>query len=278
MMKHIFITYGDDGYELAKSKICEEAKATGEFDEIIAYGRVDLSDELLKSDVINIKRGGGLWSWKPDVIWKTMQRAADGDIIVYCDSGCTIQNSKEWNFYWNKLGSYDIIAQRIPMRTDKWTRKEVLEEFKGNKKGWNNCYQYEATTVFLRVSAFTRSFISEWRKYLIMRPDLVMDVTPEEKSKQHATFIENRHDQSIYSALIYKYCNSLENKNKIYTCWERIEDCNIIFKQAVRATRLRLGENEPRKKWLKRVYKRFVKHRILIPFIFAPRQWWFSLH
>ena len=33
-MKHILITYGDSGYEAAKTKIAQAAKITGEFDEI----------------------------------------------------------------------------------------------------------------------------------------------------------------------------------------------------------------------------------------------------
>lgn len=271
-MKYIFITYGDNGYKAAKDKICEEAKATGLFDDIIAYGRDNLSKELLKSEVINIKRGGGLWSWKPDVIWTTIQRAADGDIIVYCDSGCTLQESKEWAFYWNKLNCYEMIAQRIPMRTDKWTRQEVIEEFKDNKSGWDKCYQYEATTVLLRVSFFTRRFISEWRNYMITRPEMVMDVTPAGKYKQHTSFIENRHDQAVYSALIYKYLNS-SDRIKIYTCWERIEDCSLLYRQAIRATRLRMGETEPLSSIIIGVIKRLIKHSVLLPFFFVPLQW-----
>lgn len=274
-MKHIFITYGDSGYEAAKRKLCNDAKATGEFDEIIAYGREDLSDELLHTDIINIKRGGGLWSWKPDIILSTLEKYSDGDAIVYCDAGCTLYPSKEWKRYWEKLNNYDLIAQRIFMRTDHWTRKEILNFFKENGKGWPRCYQYQATIIIV-ISDFTRRFVKEWRDLMITHPEYVMDVTEVELPCQHNTFVENRHDQAIYSALVYKYLSNKSTCNRIYTQWEHVEDYDPFCKQAIRATRLRQGQEESLILLLKRCYKRVVKDYILKPLVFAPRQWWFS--
>lgn len=264
-MKHIFITYGDNGYEQAKAKICVEAKVTGEFDEIIAYGREDLSDELLHSDIISIKRGGGLWSWKPDVILSTIEKYSDGDVIVYSDAGCTLYPSKEWKQYWEKLEHHDIIAQRIYQRTDHWTRKEVLDFFNGNGKGWSCCYQYQATIIFIVISDFTRKFVKEWRDLMIYHPILAMDVTEDELPSQHQGFIENRHDQAIYSALVYKYLANSDTKSKIYTQWERIEDYDPFRKQAIRATRLRQGQYETLSSKIRGVIKRLIKDYIMRP-------------
>jgi hypothetical protein len=274
-MKKIFITYGDSGYETAKAKICEEAKATGEFDEIISYGREDLSEDLLQSDIIKIKRGGGLWSWKPDVILQTMDNYHDGDAIVYCDAGCTLYPSKEWKEYWRKLENHDIIAQRIYQRTDNWTRKETLDYFKENGKNWALCYQYQATIIII-ISEFTKRFVREWRNIMINHPELAMDVTEEEHSIQHKGFIENRHDQAVYSALIYKYLADTKTKNKIYTQWEHIEDYDPFKKQAIRATRMRQGQQEPLNLLIKRCVKRIIKDYILCPFVYSPRQMWYS--
>ena len=274
-MKHIFITYGDSGYEAAKAKICEEARATGEFDEIISYGRNDLSEELLQSDIINIKRGGGLWSWKPDIILTTMEKYQDGDAIVYCDAGCSLYPSKEWKEYWKKLEHHDIIAQRIYQRTDHWTRKEILDFFKENGKKWPQCFQYQATPVF-KNTLFSRMFVQEWRDLMIRHPELAMDVVEDERPKQHKGFIENRHDQAIYSALIYKYLADTKTKNKIFTQWEHIEDYDPFRKQAIRATRLRQGQQENRIHRIKGALKRIIKCAVLIPCYISPMQWWYS--
>ena len=271
-----FITYGDDKFRAAKDKIIEEAISTGQFDNFLAYGKENLSSELLSSNLIKIPRGGGLWSWKPDVIWSTMQQAKEGDIIVYCDSGCTVQKSKEWARYWKLLETHDIIAQRILKRTDKWTRKEIIDHFSEIEYRWTSCYQYQATVVILCNNEFTRKFISEWRSLILTYPKFLMDVTIEERPYQHKSLIENRHDQAIYSALIYNYLNEKAIKNKVHTQWEHIEDLDIFSKQAIRATRLRLGEEESTKKKLQRICKRFIKDFILCPFVYSPLQWFHS--
>lgn len=272
-----FITYGDNNFVQAKKKIVKEAYQTGEFDEVVAYGREDLSKELLCTNIINIPRGGGLWTWKADVIWSTMQRANNGDIIVYCDSGCSLQKTNDWNWYWKKLKSYDLIAQRILTRNDQVTRKELIQKYIDfNGQDWPYCYQYQATAVILLVSEFTRMFIKEWREIMLFQPQLVMDVTPQERSSQHSTLIENRHDQAVYSALIYKYSNNTEFNKKIYTCWDRMEGCTLLGKQAIRATRLRQGEVEKRSQRLRGCFKRVIKSAIIIPFYKGPLQWWYS--
>lgn len=275
-MKHIFITYGDTGYEAAKEKIVLDAIGTGEFDEIYSYGRDDLSDELLASDVIKVKRGGGLWSWKPDIILSTFERAEDGDIIVYCDAGCSISPSKEWKAYWKKLENHDIVVQRLYQRTDKWTRKEILDMFRPNGETWRRSYQYLATVTILKVSEFARNFISEWRNLMISHPRLAMDVTLEELPLQHSSFIENRHDQAIFSSLVYKFLAEPVTKDKIYTQWEHIEDLDPFCKQAIRATRLRQGEQECEMHKRVAVAKRIIKDFLFKPFYYAPLQWWYS--
>lgn len=274
-MKHIFITYGDTGYEAAKTKIIQEASNTGEFDEIYAYGREDLSSELLASEVIRVKRGGGLWSWKPDVILSTMERHKKGDAIVYCDAGCSLYPSKEWRIIWKRLETHDIIAQRIYKRTSEWTRREIVDYFSSNCNGWLSSYQYSATIIII-ISDFTLQFIREWRNLMIAHPEFVMDVPEDKIPEQLPGFKENRHDQAIYSALLYKYLSIPEVKGKIYTQWEHIEDLDPLFRQAIRATRLRQGERESKKHKMVAIFKRLIKDYCFKPFYYAPLQWWFN--
>lgn len=271
----IFITYGDSGYEAAKKKIIAEAQATGEFNEVYAYGRKDLSDDLLATNIINIKRGGGLWSWKPDVILTTMQRHNKGDIIVYCDAGSSVYPSREWGRYWKKLDEHDIIAQRILQRTDHWTRKEIINYFASNGTSWLKMCQFQAT-IIIRISDFTIQFVNEWRDLMIYHPEFVMDVERDEMVNQLPGFIENRHDQAVYSALVYKYLSNPQTKNKIYTQWEHIEDLDPLSRQAIRATRLREGQSETKIQKINKIFKRIIKDLIFKPFYFSPLQLWYS--
>lgn len=279
-MKKVLITYGDKKFEMSKNRFIQNAHAINIFDKIIAYSDKDLSEELKQSEIINEKRGGGLWSWKPDVILTTLNKMEDGDILVYCDSGCTVYPCNEWNHIWKSLENHDIIAQRIYQRTDKWTRKSIIEYFaQTNSKNWTKCYQHMATAIILKATPFTRAFVSEWKDMMISHPEMVKDVTIEEKVNEAECFIENRHDQAFYSALTYKYLNNPTYKNKILTKWEHIEDYDIICPQAIRATRLRNGESkEPPRTKAKAILKRLVKDYIFRPFFYAPLQMFYMQH
>lgn len=279
-MKKVLITYGDKKFEMSKNRFIQNAHAINIFDEIIAYSDKDLSEELKQSEIINEKRGGGLWSWKPDVILTTLNKMEDGDILVYCDSGCTVYPCNEWNHIWKSLENHDIIAQRIYQRTDKWTRKSIIEYFaQTNSKNWTKCYQHMATAIILKATPFTRAFVSEWKDMMISHPEMVKDVTIEEKVNEAECFIENRHDQAFYSALTYKYLNNPTYKNKILTKWEHIEDYDIICPQAIRATRLRNGESkEPPRTKAKAILKRLAKDYIFRPFFYAPLQMFYMQH
>ena len=58
-MKKIFVTYGDELYMKSLEGICGEARQSGEFDEVVAYTRVDLPDSIKSNVLFSYKRGGG---------------------------------------------------------------------------------------------------------------------------------------------------------------------------------------------------------------------------
>lgn len=275
-MRKVFITFGDEKFALAKARILNEAQKTGEFDEVIAFSPEDVSRKLRESQLFKVKRGYGLWSWKPDIILSTISKLNDGDILVYADAGCSLYPSEEWREYWDDLKDNDIVASRIYQRVDKWTRREVFEIFKNNGAYWQRLYQFLATVIILKVTPFTRKFIKDWRDSMIEHPDWVMDVTDTERPLQNKAFIENRHDQTVYTALLYKYLAQKETRNLIHTQWEHIEDYDPLRHQAIRATRLRNGENE--KRCLHPILKRLIKDYIMYPFTIMPFHIYYTMH
>ena len=76
MGKVIFITYGDEIYRDSRARIRKMAEDTGIFDEILVYTPADLPDEVKNHELMQYKRGGGYWFWKPYVILKTLQEIA----------------------------------------------------------------------------------------------------------------------------------------------------------------------------------------------------------
>lgn len=242
-MKKYFISYGDEKFAASKARIARQASSLGIFDSVETFGPGDVSPETCASPLMREKRGAGLWVWKPDIILSTLNRMDDGDMLVYADAGCLLQPSEEWKWYERKLGQFDMIVQRIYNRTDKWTRREIYSLFPDNPKGWTYKYQHCATTMVLKKSPFTMSFVEQWREIMLRHPEAVMDVTPVERREELPQFVENRHDQSIFSALVYRYLKS----GHILAIWDHIRSRDPFRTQAVRAVRLRNGEEtEPK--------------------------------
>lgn len=236
-MKKVFITYGDENFIKSRDRLKAEAIATGEFDNVIAYGVSDLSPELKSSSVFKMPKGG-MWSWKPDVIHTTLQRLDDGDILMYLDAGSSVVGGSEWGRYWVKLQSHEMIAQRIYGITKKWTRKSLMDFFPDAGQRWRNDYQYSAMIVMLKVSPFTRLLIERWRRTMISHPELIEDVPPGAIKLEAPGFHQNRYDQAVYSALIHEALNNKSDRGRIYTQWEHVEDRDPFRSQVVFATRI----------------------------------------
>ena len=234
-MKKFFITYGDGEFAASKRRILAEARSLRLFDNCRAYAPEDLSEAILNCPAMREKRGGGLWIWKPDIIFDALQAMDEGDFLVYCDAGCSLQSSRDWRGWFDILSRYDICALRINQRNDRWTRREIVDHF--GDGAWLSRRQCCAGVILIRKTQFTMDFVGEWRESILKYPYFVMDVSDDERGIQLPRFIENRHDQSVYSALIYKYLNT----GRIKILWEHIEGCDYFRRQAIRATRIKDG-------------------------------------
>jgi hypothetical protein len=205
------IFFGDDGFKYKKQLLKKEAELTGWFDEIDIHSPETISDFLNehRDFVEKNKRGYGYWIWKPYVILKLLEKINDGDIIVYLDCGASILNHKKNRFdeYLNILNETDcpIISFAeifgCPHYPEKYFQKmKILKRFNlDNDQEFLNSGQVESGIFICKKTDFTVNFFQEWL-------DLSLEnnyslVTDEDNFEQLECFLENRHDQSIFSIL-----------------------------------------------------------------------------
>ena len=167
------------------------------------------------------KRGYGYWIWKPYLILNVFKEINYGDIINYMDIGCHIvkENSKRFYEYidlisnkkkWLLPFQYKIEDTNLdknfnyPKREEyKFTKSDLLNYFGClNDKSILETPQYWAGNFFIKKTDDSIKFINEWLNVFYERFDLIDD-TPS-KIKNHRDFIENRHDQSVFSILCKK--------------------------------------------------------------------------
>ena len=83
-----FLTFTNTGYTLP-TRILDQAKTFGVFDEILHKTELDIPDFIHKHASF-IKRetpGYGRFIWKPKIILDTLLDMKEDDILFYCDSG-----------------------------------------------------------------------------------------------------------------------------------------------------------------------------------------------
>ena len=57
--------------------------------------RYDLSISFRNEfkSILSMKRGGGYWIWKFDIILNKLEEINNGEFLIYVDSGCTVNTN-----------------------------------------------------------------------------------------------------------------------------------------------------------------------------------------
>lgn len=229
--KKVFITFGAGGQNFydATKRLTDQARSLDVFDEIIAY-----DDNYLKNDnefwdkhgnfIENNKRGYGYWLWKPYVIKKTMEKLADGNVLMYLDCGCEIDINKKDKIleYFELVKKYNIICTDTGYVEKDWNKMDLVLKLEMLDEKHMSSNQYQAGAQLIYINDITRKLVNEW--YNIASEYHNIDDSPS-VAKNCDSFKEHRHDQSIFSLLLKK--NNLgTNDVSLFNCIEIIRNKN----------------------------------------------------
>ena len=200
----VFITYGDARFNRSKARILGEASRFGLFDRIRGWGPEDLDLNFVTRNyaILNQPRGGGFWLWKPYVIWETLRDMADGDVLMYADAGCTFLSTPEP--YVRLAAQYGLVAFRIELPQGHYTKGAVFAALDMPMDMWAPEGQIIGGILLLQKRPFTSFLIAEWLR-LCQDERLITDADTSSTAPNHPLFVDHRHDQSIWSLLVYKY-------------------------------------------------------------------------
>lgn len=215
-MKKVFIAYADEALAYSLKRIGRQARRLKIFDEVILYTPADLSDELRAHPLMQHRRGGGYWLWKPWLIEKTLREHAPGDIVVYVDAGSTLRKSPEWDRLFGLMEQYDTLCfqyeETVPefarwgsasTKIKYWTKKSLLnylDQYFQDTAYRENC-KIMGGLLFMKNP--DNSLLRNWLDISLNHPELIVDPTPEEMKDQEPGFAYHKHEQSIITALAY---------------------------------------------------------------------------
>ncbi|MBB5648203.1 hypothetical protein [Pedobacter cryoconitis] len=203
-MKTHFITYGDDKYREQRKFLKQIAIDSTFFDEVKVYSPSTIDPIFAKhfKSILEQGKGGGYWIWKPYLIKKIFDTLPENDILIYADAGCIInkRGARRFHEYLTLLIATDtgILAFELPHKENEYTKQEVFDYLKTPAEIINS-NQLMATVIMLRKCQHTTQLIDKWYDTLYEAPYLFTD--QKNPAIQQKTFIEHRHDQSIFSVL-----------------------------------------------------------------------------
>jgi hypothetical protein len=164
------------------------------------------------------KKGYGYWFWKPFFISKILKEINYGDIVHYVDIGCHINKagSKRFYEYLDFLNDKNKWLLAFQYHTDyikfsdlikfekreefKYTKSDLLDHFHClNKDEITLTPQFWAGSFFIKKHSESEIFINNWNKVFEENFNLIDD-SPS-KIPNFSGFMENRHDQSVFSLL-----------------------------------------------------------------------------
>ena len=197
-----FISYGDDNFKQCKARIKKEAIDSRWFKSVRIYDRSDISAFFYQefNEVLNMPRGGGYWLWKWDVILQRLKEIDENEILVYCDAGCIVNKNGEKRFkeYISMLNSSEesLLAFRLNEPSTKWTTQEIYKAFKTSPDKLKDNNQIMATVLLIQKRKKSFEIFEDCISKVREDPWIITDYY---NNNQPKSFIDNRHDQSIFS-------------------------------------------------------------------------------
>jgi hypothetical protein len=212
---------GNQDYRDAVKRISYELSEIGLFDKIVSYTDIDLKNDpefwgKHKEFVENNKRGYGYWIWKPYLIKKTIDKMNDDDILLYLDSGCEANSDDNDRLMelLNKCVEYNFMYTSTGQLEKSYTKMDTISKMNMINDEIMNSIQHQAAVVIIKKNEITTNFINDWY-YMVCDYHMIDD--SDSILKNDPAFIDNRHDQSIFSMLIKsdKYKNEINNPNNL---------------------------------------------------------------
>lgn len=207
-----FISFGCDRFIESKKRIYVQAKISKFFDKITIYSPQNLGKDFWEKHqnfINNNKRGYGYWLWKSYITLKELSTMDDDDILVYADTGCSVNNLAKQAFerYIEILDSQDVDIICYKLLGDyhleyKWTKNDVFEYFNLEEEHKNSS-QIMAGIFYCKKTKDMVNFFETLYKNCSENYNLIDD-SPS-ISLNHKDFYENRHDQSMFSCSLKKY-------------------------------------------------------------------------
>ena len=211
----VFITFGSARYTAARERLLGEARATGAFASVLGFTPADIASAYAAAHaaILGAERGAGFWLWKPYFVARTFSDLAEGDVLMYADAGCEfVGDPRRYIAIARRHGflGFRIEAEHTLQR---WTKGDVFDRL-GLEVGVFGMEAQLVGGIFLiKKDAKGERFVREWLR-ACEDEQLISDLPS--LTPNHESFQGHRHDQAIYSVLVFKLGMQLVLQDQTY--------------------------------------------------------------
>ena len=259
------LTYATPDYLAQQRAIIGSVRRAG-FTDVFAWDRPRLEQTDFYAQhrhLLDRRKGGGLWLWKPYLINLELQRLAPGDFLVYSDCGypwrpLVIRQSLEPLLHWCATENGGVlpgvyVPKHGPNR--KWTKHECFIAMQCDSARYWRHPQVQATFSVWQKCALAEEFVAEWLRWCI-QPIALSDDRLMSAVREYPDFVDHRHDQSVLTNLVLmRGIRCFGHPDEVHPDTKYIDNLtDRIARRPVRIFARKLSRrivNESRKQWLK---------------------------
>lgn len=196
------ITYGDERYDLSCYFNLKTAKIFGKADEVKRFSRNDIESDFLEKNerIFREKRGGGLWVWKPYIIYKSLLSIDENDYLMYLDAGAIYVDSIYKLIRQIESDKTDMLCSSSILPNMHWCKRKLIEKYvkKIDVQTFFNSSLPEAGYLLIKKNNHSLSIIKEWLDLCQIYENI-----SDETNNEFEFFKEHRHDQSVFSVVLF---------------------------------------------------------------------------
>ena len=250
MISAHFLSFANRRYAGSLVRIRREAEAVGRFRSIQTIDERGLGSDYWRMHADTVRRhrrGFGLWTWKPYVVRRSLEDLPEGDLLLYCDVGCSLNAEGLGRLEeYLALAADDptgVLAFALDGTVGEFTKRAALAACGVDGPGMRRREMISATCVVMLAGPAALDLVREWEERMA---DLtIVDDSPS-AGGEHPEFLAHRHDQSIFTLLAHgRGLRPIPDE----TYWENVWDESRRFPIHARRWRHRLPWSQA---WMRR--------------------------
>lgn len=200
-----FVSFGDAKYKTTLDRLKNEAESINLFKKVYTYDENTIDLSMHKKFIEENSRGYGYWIWKPRVILDTLEKIPDGSYLVYADAGCIISEDSQKGILeiLDKIDEKGLVTFSMNGKDSEctWSKMDTIKKV-GVEHG--DKIALVATYIYFKKNENSMKFVKEWLDICESDEYHNIDDSPS-VHPNYDSFVEHRHDQSIFSLLCHKY-------------------------------------------------------------------------